>query len=228
MQSPVKPRRRYHSPQRRLQAHATRQQIVEAAAQLFARDGYFGTTINAIAQQAKVAVPTVYAAFGNKRAILSALIDAAIFGPDPPGTPVAQRTWYRELATEADPARLLRRWGAYLCEVNARVAPLQRVIDSAAVSDLEIAELAQRIKHQRFVGQSAIAQMLTQRYTLQLDMGPDRMADIIFVLSDAHVYTSFVVDRGWSQSQMADWLGAALCRLLLPDQFVSREYTPSR
>ena len=216
MPTPVKPRRRYHSPQRQQQAHATRHQIVEAAARLFRRTGYFGTTIDAIAQEAGVAVPTVFAAFGSKRAILSALMDAAIFGTDPPGTPVSQRTWYREIATEPDPAQLLHRWGTYLCEVNARVAPVQQVVQSAAASDSKIARLWQRAKEQRLVGQSAIAQLLADRQALRPDVSVAQAADILFVLSDAHVYDAFVRDRGWSPAQVAQWLGETLCPLLLP------------
>ena len=215
MSTPVKPRRRYHSPQRQRQALATRQQIVHAAGTCFGRDGYFGTTIEAIAQEAGVAVPTVYAAFGSKRAILSALIDAAIFGPDPPRTPIQQRSWYPEIASAPDPATLLRRWAEILCEVNARVAPVQRVVHSAAASDPHIAQLWQRLKDQRLIGQSAIAQLLAERQVLRPGLSVGQAADIIFVLSDAYVYDAYVRDRGWSPTQAAQWLGDAFCALLL-------------
>jgi AcrR family transcriptional regulator len=215
MQTPVKPRRRYHSPQRQLQAQATRQQIVDAAARLFVRDGYFGTTIDAIAREAGVAPPTVYATFRTKRAILSDLIDSLIFGDDPSDTPVAQRTWYRELANQPDAASLLRRWGAYLCEVNARVAPVQRIVQSAAFSDPTIGELWQRMKDQRLTGQRAIAQLLVQRQALRPGLTVAEAADIIFVLSDANLYDAYTSDRGWSPSQVGQWLGSAFCHLLL-------------
>lgn len=215
MTAVVKPRRRYHSPQRQQQAQATRQQIVDAAGRLFARDGYFGTTIEAIAREAGVAAPTVYAVFGTKRAVLSDLIDSAIFGSDPPGTPVAERTWYRQLADEPDQARLLRRWGAYLCEVNARVAPVQRVVQSAAFSDTTIAELWQRLKDQRMSGQTAIAQLLDERHALRPSLSVNQAADVIFVLSDANLYDGYRRDRGWSPAQIGQWLGDALCALLL-------------
>src|SRR5919202_6428907 len=106
MEAAVKPRRRYHPPQRQQQAQATRRQIVEAAGRLFSQHGYFGTSIGAIAQGAGVAEPTVYATFGSKRAILAALIDLAIFGPDPPDTPVAQRSWYPAIAGTPEPPML--------------------------------------------------------------------------------------------------------------------------
>jgi AcrR family transcriptional regulator len=215
MSAPVKARRRYHSPQRQHQAEATRQQMLAAAAGLFTRAGYFGTTIEAIAQEAGVAVPTVYASFGSKRAILSALINSAIFGTDPPGTPTEERTWYREMSAESDAARLLLRWGEYLCEVNARVAPVQRMVESAAASDATIAEFWQRMKDQRLAGQSAIAELIAKRHALRPGLSASTAGDIIFVLSDPHVYDGFVVDRGWSPAQVADWLGKSLCALLL-------------
>jgi TetR/AcrR family transcriptional regulator, regulator of autoinduction and epiphytic fitness len=221
MPAAVKPRRRYHSPQRQQQAQATRQQIVVAAGRLFARDGYFGTTVEAIASEAGVAAPTVYAAFGNKRAVLSDLIDSLIFGSDPPGTPVVKRSWYPDIASEPDPARLLRRWGGYLCEVNARVAPVQRVVQSAAPSDPTIAHLWQRMKDQRLTGQSAIAQLLADRQALRPDLTVGQAADIIFVLADAHLYDAYACDRGWSPTQIGQWLGDALCSLLLPASAVA-------
>jgi TetR/AcrR family transcriptional regulator, regulator of autoinduction and epiphytic fitness len=215
MSTPVKPRRRYHSPQRQQQAQATRQQIVVAAGRLFARDGYFGTTIEAISSEAGVAAPTVYAAFGNKRAVLSDLIDSVIFGTDPPGTPVVERSWYDEISNEPDPARLLRRWAEILCEVNGRVAPVQRVVQSAAPSDPTIAHLWQRMKDQRLTGQSAIAQLLIERQALRPELNLSRAADIIFVLADANLYDAYAQDRGWSLTQIGQWLGDTFCSLLL-------------
>jgi AcrR family transcriptional regulator len=157
----------------------------------------------------------VYAAFGSKRAILSALIDAAIFGPDPPRTPVTERSWYPELAAAPDPRTLLRRWAELLCEVNARVAPVQRVVETAAASDSHIAELWQRLKEQRLAGQSAIADVLAERRALRPGLSAGQAADVLFVLSDAHVYDAYVLDRDWPPVEVARWLGDALCALLL-------------
>src|SRR5688572_18779704 len=71
---PVK--RRYHSPARAAAAEGTRVAITAAARRLFAAQGYTGTPIERIAREAGVAVPTVYAAFGTKGAILESVLDA--------------------------------------------------------------------------------------------------------------------------------------------------------
>ncbi len=69
----VKQTRRYHSPRRREQAAATRREILEAAQRLFERQGYAGTTMAAIAAEARVALKTVYVAFETKSGVLRGL-----------------------------------------------------------------------------------------------------------------------------------------------------------
>ena len=46
--------------------------------------GYTGTTIEQIAQEAGVAVETLYATFGSKRAVLSRLVGVSVVGDDEP------------------------------------------------------------------------------------------------------------------------------------------------
>ena len=72
----VKPQREYHSTRREQQAQATRAAIVAAARTLFVRDGYAATSVRAIAAEAGVSDQTIYAAFGSKRALLTALWNA--------------------------------------------------------------------------------------------------------------------------------------------------------
>ncbi len=69
---PVK-KRSYSSAVREENAAQTRVRILEAAGDLFALNGYARTTIREIADWANVAVDTVYAVFGNKARVLTAL-----------------------------------------------------------------------------------------------------------------------------------------------------------
>src|SRR5260370_21557989 len=66
-------KRPYDSSRRRRQAAQTRADILRAARRLFAERGYPATTIEAIAAEAEVSEATVYAGFGSKAGILSAL-----------------------------------------------------------------------------------------------------------------------------------------------------------
>jgi AcrR family transcriptional regulator len=56
-------------------AQQTRRDILRAARRLFAERGYAATSINDIAEEAGVAIQTIYARLGSKRGMLLALID---------------------------------------------------------------------------------------------------------------------------------------------------------
>ena len=77
-------KRSYSSPKRQAQARETRRTILGAAHELFVAAGYAATTIQAIADEADVAVQTVYAVFGTKRELLRQLIEDTIKGDDEP------------------------------------------------------------------------------------------------------------------------------------------------
>jgi AcrR family transcriptional regulator len=83
------------------QADETRTRIAEAARKLILGPGYGAATMEAIAREAGVATPTVYAVFGSKRNILAELIDRAAFGP-------AYQDLVGEALALADPVARLR------------------------------------------------------------------------------------------------------------------------
>ena len=71
----VKMTTRTHPDRRQAMADQTRRDILHAARQLFARQGYAATSVTDIAREAGVAVQTIYARLGSKRGMLMALID---------------------------------------------------------------------------------------------------------------------------------------------------------
>src|SRR5512134_2841628 len=80
MSKPVK-KRSYRSDIRTQQSALTKAAIVDAAADLFISEGYARTTIRAIAERGGVAPDTVYATFGTKVRVLTAVIDARLAPP---------------------------------------------------------------------------------------------------------------------------------------------------
>src|SRR5437870_6816238 len=123
MAESVKPKRRYESPRRREQAAATRREILEAAQLLFERQGYAGTTMAAIASEARVALKTVYVAFETKSGVLRALWNLRLRG-ERDELPVAQQEWYLEVMKEPDPERQLRRTAENSRAVKLRIGPV--------------------------------------------------------------------------------------------------------
>src|SRR5260221_11599483 len=84
--------RRYRSSLRDAQARRTRQRVLDAATAVFLDRGYGGATIRAIADGAKVSVPTVEALFGTKARLLKAAIDVGIAADGEPGAGL-ERDW---------------------------------------------------------------------------------------------------------------------------------------
>src|SRR5206468_6444646 len=75
-------RRTYKSLARERQAEDTRRRIVAATRELLQTAGYARMTIEAIADQAEVSAPSVYAIFKSKVGILAELLDQSSYGAD--------------------------------------------------------------------------------------------------------------------------------------------------
>src|SRR3954447_9720802 len=87
-------------------AKETRRRMLEAARELFVQQGYGATALQEIADQAGVAVQTIYFTFGTKRALLKELADGSIAGD---AEPIARmdRPWFQQsLAAETADAQL--------------------------------------------------------------------------------------------------------------------------
>src|SRR5690242_5988413 len=88
-------------------AAETRLRIVEAGGRLFAERGYAGTTVEAVAAEADVAVETVYARFKNKRNLLAAYLDITIVG-DADEVPLLARATSEQVRQTSDQHEQLR------------------------------------------------------------------------------------------------------------------------
>src|SRR5260370_33679332 len=133
MTAPVKSRRGYDSPRRREQAAETRRKILGAAERLFCEHGYAATAMPAIAEQAGVALKTVYLAFGTKAGVLHAMWDVRLGGDDQP-VPVAGRPWYRQLLAAEDPHLLVRAAARQARGTQAHARDVLRLVRQAALS----------------------------------------------------------------------------------------------
>ena len=91
--------RSYDSPTRRAQAEKTRRQIADAARDLFVERGWSGTRVRDVAAAAGVSEPTVYAVYGNKAGLATALLDSLTAAVDLP------RHMSEIKAAEGDPPR---------------------------------------------------------------------------------------------------------------------------
>lgn len=200
---------------RRPKAQATRRRILDAAGRLFVEQGYVATTIEAIASQAGVAVPTVYLAFGTKRALLVELLDIAAVGDEEP-VAVLERPWVDELRHDPDPQGQLRRWVHGSRHILARVAALWEVARNAAGADPDIAAEVRRYKTLTLQAQRYFVTVLAANGGLRDGLDPQRAADILFSLLSHEVYRLLVIEQGWAPEDWEQWAADTLAAQLLP------------
>jgi AcrR family transcriptional regulator len=210
----VNPKRRYHSPRRQEQAEATRQAILEAARRLFERGGYAATTMDAVAEEAGVALKTVYVAFKTKRQLLRALWDVMLKG-DQDEAGVAERPWYREVLAEVDAERQLRLNARNSRIVKERIAPILEVIRDAAPTDPDTGALWELIQTDFYDNQRVVVESLREKKALRTGLGIMRATDLLWTLNHPDVWHLLVGRRGWTPQQYERWLADTTCDQLL-------------
>jgi AcrR family transcriptional regulator len=199
------------------QAAATRLEIIRAAQQLFAGQGYAATTMAAIAAEADVSLKTVYLAFDTKARLLRAVWDHALKGDDS-DAPVADRPWYVAVLEELDPEKKLRRLAEASCTVKQRTADVLRVIRDAAPSDEEIGALWALIQSDFHANQGAVVATLDKAKALARGLDVARATDILWTLNHPDVWLLLVGERGWSAKQFETWLADTAVDQLLRTQ----------
>ena len=208
------PKRRYDSSRRKQQARQTRRQILDAARQLFIERGYSGATIEAIAQAAGVATETVYASFGSKRAILSRLVEISVGGDERP-IPLLERPGPQAVRREPDQPRQIQMFASQIAEIMTRVAPIFAVMNAAAKTAPEIAELLDRLLAERLGGMTYFISALSEHGGLRDGLDASTAAETVWALTSAEVFNLLTIERSWSKEQYAVWLTDTLTRLLL-------------
>jgi AcrR family transcriptional regulator len=198
--------RAYSSTVREQQADETRTRIADAARKLFLANGFDATTIDAIAREAGVAAPTVYAAYRSKKGLMAELLNRARFGP-------TFADLVKEAHHEVDPGARVR--------VTARIA---RQVFDAERSEMELLRGAgvvspdlgdEERERTRYAGQKRLIDFLVAEGRLRDGLDASTARDVLYALTSRDVYRLFVIVRGWSASKYETWLGDTLVASLV-------------
>ncbi len=219
----VPAKRAYASPLRHDQARATHRAIVNAAADLFQRNGYAATTIAAIAAAAGVSRKTVFASGGSKFTLLKDAFDWSLVGDDEPIS-MADREPVQRIIGTTDPAEAVRLWVEMITETATRVAPIGAVLVAAAQVDADAAAMLRTSDGHRLEGARAFVDHLASTGGLRQGLDRAEAADLCWLAMDPGPYRRLVIERGWSPSRYRRWLTAAVSRELLerPDNCARR------
>jgi len=209
---PKSVKRPYVSTRRAAQAGATREAIVQAAIRLFSTGGYVATTIQAVADEAGVAVQTVYAVFGNKRELLRHALEAAVTGDADP-QPINERPEALAIADEPDPRRRAAMDAAIVAQISPRLAPIVKALREAATVDPELAATAAAITERRRQDMAAAAQLLAGPDGLRIEL--EDAVGTLYVLYSPEVFMELTADLGWSIEHYERWLAEMLYRTVM-------------
>jgi AcrR family transcriptional regulator len=219
MSKPVK-KRPYRSELRHQQAALTRTAIIDAATELFVSEGYAGTSVRAIAERAGVAADTVYAVFGSKARVLTAVIDARL---SPPGVSnVMDRPEAQAVRDETDQRSQLRRFARDIASLSTRVRPVYEVLRTAAASEPDARAVFEEMEAHRLTNMGRLASWLLERGPLRAD--ENTAATTIWVLASPDVARMLCDVQGWTEQEHADWLETLLVSTLLPNP----DHVPSK
>lgn len=211
-ESPKK--RNYNSERRRASARETERQIALEARKLFVERGWSGTTMEAIAREAGVAVETIYAIFGNKGNLLAGLIRTAVRGQG--DTPILEQAQPQEVRRTHDQHTQFAMMASGIGEIMERAGPLLGVVRAAAQTEPEIEALQSKILQDRLANMTQAMGWIASNGPLATGMTVEHGAQIVWVMTSAEVHHLLTVDLGWSKEKYAEWVGQALARLILP------------
>jgi AcrR family transcriptional regulator len=201
----VKPRTQ-NSPLRRAQAAATRARIIEAAAAVFATSGFERARVEDIAKEADVAYPTVYKAFGNKPALLTAAVTTAMSGGAE--TDIERQAWFREQLDAPDAEAQLRLVARNARRLYDRAGRLLETVRIAATVDETIAALWQTINDDRVKRSQTTAKRLAAKTRLRASI--PATARTLWALTLPEVYVLQVHHGRLSPDRYERWLADLL------------------
>ena len=200
-------------PTRADRASQTRHRMLDSARELFIRDGFAATTMERIAEDAGVAVQTLYYTFRTKGHLLCEVVEVTAAG-EQDAPPVAERAWVQEMLTARSGQRVLAVAVEHGADIFVRAAPLWPAVTSA-VSDPAVGPYWRRVAADRRAGQSRIVDRLTELGALRHGLDSHRATDLIAALFGHDIFGNLVTEAGWSVPEYKAWLFTTLVQQLL-------------
>lgn len=210
----VKGTRKYSSAVRDEQAARTRTRILDAASDLFLERGYARTTITDIAERAGVARDTVYAVFGSKARVLTALIDLRLV-PDGSVASARERPEALAVRDEIDQRKQIELFASFIAGISTQLRPVFEILRTASAVEPDMANVFQEMDRYRMMNMQTYAKWIAARGPLRVSTR--RAGEIIWTLASPDVGRMLCDELGWTQSQHGRWLSDTLARTLLPD-----------
>ena len=196
------------------QVRATRQRVLRAARELFLRRGYHGTTVEAVAQRARVSPQTVYNTIGGKAAVLKAVYDVALAGDDEPVS-VGGRAAFEDIAAAPDARTALSLYARLGRQMLARAGPLVTVVFVEGPGrDPELRAFVETIERERRTGTAGMAHHIATRFGLRAGLTETEAADVLWALTSPELADRMLRRCGWPLDRYEQWLARTMADAL--------------
>lgn len=185
--------------------------MVQAAYRLFCERGY-SVPLTAIAEEADVAVQTLYFTFGTKLQLFTEAFDFAVLGDDQPIPPDVR--WAPEMEATPDGRRALEVLMQRSLPIYQRVAPLWGIFQTG---EPEIVALRDDRERLRYEGFRHLIDLLARKGGLKPGISRKGATDILYAMLSPELYRSLVTERGWFADRWRAWMTEILAGALLED-----------
>lgn len=196
----------------------TRRLVLVAAADEFAERGYRGATVERIAKRANVAVPTLYAAWRSKQALLRAVMSQAVTGRDDgfeTGPDPAELLNGPVPGPTVDPTEFITQVAASYRAIAERSAVGWRTYRDAAAVDPKIDTDWTHIQaNRRATFRAVLTYAPADSWRTGLSL--DDVIDTIWAIASPETHELFVQRRGWDYDRYQYWVASTLIAALLP------------
>ncbi len=194
----------------------TRRRLLRAAEEEFAERGYTAATVARIAARAGVTVQTLYLAWGSKRALLRAYMEAALAGDDETPYPQALSDMVATVleGTLDDPHAIVGQISLLYRNLAERAALGWQLYRDGAAGDPEIAadwQALQALRHHTF---STLIDHLPAR-SLRPGLTRAAATDTAWAIASPDTYDMLVRTRSYTLDQYQKWVTTSLTTLLL-------------
>lgn len=190
------------------QAAETRRLILDAARRLFAAQGFAATSITQIADEAGVAVPTIYASVGTKLRLLELLNDRI---DEVAGTP----DLVAELLASSNPAEVLALQIRLSRRLNERAGDLIAALRSAATAEPAMTAPYQTGIGRHHHGMRTTARLLAKLGGLRAGLSPEQAAPILDLMLAPDSWTTLTTAYAMTWDQAEALVTQSLSILLL-------------
>jgi AcrR family transcriptional regulator len=207
------PTRTYDASGRQAAAEERRRHVVDTAHRLFVTEGYGPTSIARIAEEAGVSAPTVYAVFGSKAGLLSAVAGVAVAGDHEEGL-VRDREELTTVRTATTGAEWVEMGAHYTRVVQERSAAVLHLVTSVAGADPAVAELLDQLNAGR---RADLELAFTFLPGMRADVSTQDVVNVVDAMTHWETWWTLVEVGGWTPDRYQEWLAEIMARWLLAD-----------